>query len=206
MLKHETENRMKTIVDGTIIKKYETPVDMVDQLNDEYEKNKNSLISESHDLAGRIDSELDIKNILPKLKIFNKINFFINDYIMTLNNFGLLLNPEVDTTIKSCWINDMKEGEYNPVHTHNGPTNAGLSCVLFLKVPEFVNDIKFKHKFKDGQLCFLGFDRKLIYFQPEVGDFYLFPANQQHVVYPFKTKIKGEVRRSMSFNLLVNDK
>tara|TARA_E500000318_G_C3561504_1_gene213666 strand:+ start:77 stop:667 length:591 start_codon:yes stop_codon:yes gene_type:complete len=193
---------MKTIVDGTIIKKYEIPVDMVDELNQEYEKNKKSLLSASKDLAGRLDTELSIIEFLPKLKIFNKINFFINDYLMTLNNFGLLEEPSIKTQIKSCWINDMVEGEYNPVHTHNGPLNQGCSCVLFLKVPEFINDVKHEHKFHDGQLAFLGFDRKVIWQTPKVGDFYLFQANQPHTVYPFKTKIKGEIRRSMSFNLV----
>ena len=193
---------MKTFVDGNIIKKYEVPIDMVDELNHEYEKNKKSLISESPDLAGRIHSELDIMKVLPKLKIFEKINFFMNDYMMTLNNFGLSARPQVQTQIKSCWINDMKEGEYNPVHTHNGPNNDGWSCVLFLKIPEYINDAKHKHKFHDGQLCFMGFDRKLYWCDPKVGDFYLFQANQQHVVYPFKTKVKGEIRRSMSFNLI----
>jgi hypothetical protein len=78
----------------------------------------------------------------------------------------------------------------------------GWSCVLFLKVPEFINDTKHKHKFHDGQLCFLGYDRQVYWCTPQVGDFYLFQANQQHTVYPFKTKIKGEIRRSMSFNLV----
>jgi len=197
---------MKVILTGTIIKKYEVPIEMIDELNYEYEKNQNSLISESKDLAGRIDTELDIKNILPTLKIYNKIDFFINDYLMTLNNFGLLSNPGIKTYIRSCWINDMREGEYNPVHTHNGPTNAGWSCVLFLKVPEFINDVKHKHKFHDGQLCFIGYDKKIYWITPEVGDFYLFQANQQHTVYPFKTKIKGEIRRSMSFNLVEDDR
>jgi hypothetical protein len=196
---------MKTILTGTVIKKYEVPIEMIDELNNEYEKNQKSLISESKDLAGRIDTELGIKNILPSLKIFKKIDFFIKDYLMTLNNFGLLSNPQTKTHIRSCWINDMKEGEYNPVHTHNGPTNAGWSCVLFLKVPEFINDVKHKHKFHDGQLCFIGYDRKVYWVTPKVGDFYLFQANQQHTVYPFKTKIKGEIRRSMSFNLVKDD-
>ena len=197
---------MKTIVDGTIIKKYEMPIDMVDELNEEYDKRKKSLDSSGKKLAGRLDSELNIINFLPKLQIYNKINFSIQDYMMTLNNFGLLSKPQIKTQIISCWINDMKENEYNPVHVHNGPTNHGWSCVLFLKVPEFVNDVKHEHKFRDGQLCFLGFDRKVMWHEPQVGDFYLFQANQPHTVYPFKTKIKGEIRRSMSFNLIRDDK
>ena len=196
---------MKTIVDGQIIKKYQVPIDMIDELNKEYEKNKRSLHSDSKHLAGRLETELSILSFLPKLKIFNKINFFIQDYMMSLNNFGLLSKPQINTRIKSCWINDMKEGEYNPVHTHNGPTNVGWSCVLFLKIPEFINDSKHKHKFHDGQLLFLGADRKLFWQTPKVGDFYLFQANQQHTVYPFKTKTKEDIRRSMSFNLVVNE-
>tara|TARA_R100001594_G_scaffold3047_1_gene11741 strand:- start:2390 stop:2983 length:594 start_codon:yes stop_codon:yes gene_type:complete len=193
---------MKTIVDGTIIKKYHMPIDLIDELNREYEKNKKNLISESKDLAGRLETELSILTFIQKLKIFNKIKFFINDYMMTLNNFGLLNEVQIKTHIKSCWINDMKEGEYNPVHTHNGPTNAGWSCVLFLKVPKFINDAKHHHKFHDGQLCFLKYDRKVYWVDPIVGDFYLFQANQQHTVYPFKTKNKEDIRRSMSFNLI----
>ena len=193
---------MKTIVDGQIIKKYEVPLDMVNELNQEYDKNKKNLYSNSEHLAGRINTELSILDFLPKLKIFKKINFFIQDYMMTLNNFGIIEKPQIRTHIQSCWVNDMKESEYNPVHVHNGPSNNGWSCVLFLKVPEFVNDVKHKHKFHDGQLCFLGFDRKLFWCDPQVGDFYLFQANQPHTVYPFKTKIKGKVRRSMSFNLI----
>ena len=68
---------MKTIVDGTIIKKYEMPIDMVDELNEEYDKRKKSLDSSGKKLAGRLDSELNIINFLPKLQIYNKINFFI---------------------------------------------------------------------------------------------------------------------------------
>ena len=64
MVQHEIENRMKTIVDGTIIKKYEVPIDMIDELNQEYEKNKNSLHSNSEKLAGRLEIELSILSII----------------------------------------------------------------------------------------------------------------------------------------------
>ena len=38
--------------------------------------------------------------------------------------------------------------------------------------------------------------------EPEVGDFYIFQADHQHCVMPFKTKEPGKIRRSMSFNFL----
>ena len=39
----------------------------------------------------------------------------------------------------------------------------------------------------------------------EVNDFYVFKADHQHAVMPFKTKVKGDIRRSMSFNFITND-
>ena len=38
--------------------------------------------------------------------------------------------------------------------------------------------------------------------KPKVGDFYIFQADHQHSVMPFKTKEPGKIRRSMSFNFL----
>jgi hypothetical protein len=94
----------------------------------------------------------------------------------------------------------MKEGEYNPPHTHHDGT--GWSTVLFLKVPEFIDDAKDPHKFKDGQLCFIMNQNICKYVTPKVGDFYIFRADHQHCVMPFKTKKSGEIRRSMSFNFI----
>jgi len=44
------------------------------------------------------------------------------------------------------------------------------------------------------------------YLDPEVGDFYIFNANHQHFVMPFKTKKPKEIRRSMSFNFIKEKK
>ena len=126
----------------------------------------------------------------------------MTDYIDTLVKVNLL--PErKPLKILSCWINDMVTGEYNPPHTHHDMT--GWSTVLFLKVPEFINDAKDPHKFKDGQLGFVSTDGVgTTWMEPKVGHFYVFEAKHQHCVMPFKTKIKGEVRRSMSFNFINN--
>ena len=95
----------------------------------------------------------------------------------------------------------MREGEYNPPHTHHD--NTGWSSVMFLKIPEFINDAKDPHKFSDGQLGFTSVDgANMTWMEPVVGHFYLFEAKHQHCVMPFKTKIKGEIRRSMSFNFV----
>ena len=63
----------------------------------------------------------------------------MNDYIETLEKVNLYTGTK-KLEILSCWINDMKEGEYNPPHTHHD--NTGWSTVLFLKIPEYIDDSK----------------------------------------------------------------
>lgn len=196
---------MKTIVQGRIIKKYNISLEEIDEFNKEYEIRKTKLSDEGAGLAGRLQSELKVIDFLPSLKIFQTFQNCINDYMITLNHFDQLDKPEMKTKIISCWINDMVENEYNPLHKHNGPHNVGWSCVLFLKVPEFVNDVKHPHKFKDGELCFVSNEGRTSAFKPVVGDFYLFDAGHPHLVNPFKTKVKGAIRRSMSFNLIPDE-
>ena len=194
----------KTYVDGKILKRYKVPLDEIEELNTIYEREKSRLLSKGPKLAGRIDSELDVPTFLTSTKIYTTLIKHLNEFIMASNHYDLFDKPLVDLNIISCWINDMKEGEYNPPHTHHD--NTGWSTVLFLKVPEIINDVKHKHKFRDGQLGFVWDSGSGVkYFNPVVGDFYVFKANHQHAVMPFKTKIKGDIRRSMSFNFITND-
>ena len=106
----------------------------------------------------------------------------------------------------SCWFNDQKENEYNPLHIHWGESYGGISSVLFLKIPDSINEAKNKNNKeepKDGRLEFVygntlycSHNTKLVH--PQVGKLYLFPYYLNHTVYPFK----GEgVRRSLSFNV-----
>ena len=100
-------------------------------------------------------------------------------------------------------INDMQPHEYNPPHTHHDLT--GWSTVLFLKVPNFINDVKHPHKFKDGKLGFFSRDTHCDFYDCKVGDFYIFEASHQHFVMPYKTNDVDPVRRSMSFNFIIED-
>ena len=198
------EKRMKaqTTLFGRIIKRYDIPLDLINDFNLKYETEKENLSSFGPRLAGRLDSELEFTHLLGQTKLAKTIGECINDYIDTIEKLGHF-NEEKKLHILSCWVNDMKEGEYNPPHTHHDAT--GWSTVLFLKIPEFINDVKDPHKFKDGQLGFVGVDGiGTTWVEPEVGHFYIFEARHQHCVMPFKTKVKGEVRRSMSFNFINN--
>lgn len=189
-----------TLVFGRIVKKYKIPLDEIDDLNLKYEEASNKLNSFGHRLAGRLSSELEFTAILQSTKMFKTITKCMEDYINSLSSFNLLNIGNHQLNILSCWINDMKEGEYNPPHTHHNGT--GFSVVLFLNIPEYINDVKDPHKFHDGQLGFGGFENQKIWIEPEVGDFFIFNANHTHYVMPFKVKTKGETRRSMSFNFI----
>ena len=196
------EKRMKaqTNVFGRMVKRYDMPLEAIDDLNHRYEEHKKNLDSFGPRLAGRLDSELEFTHHIGKTKISKNIVDCMNDYIETLEKINLYKGTK-ELEILSCWINDMKEGEYNPPHTHHD--NTGWSSVMFLKVPEFINDVKDPHKFRDGQLGFTSVDgTNMTWMEPEVGHFYIFEACHQHCVMPFKTKIKGEIRGSMSFNFI----
>ena len=194
------------ILFGRIVKRYKMSVEDIDDLNEKYETVKKQLGSYNTRLAGRLKSELNFTKILEKTSSWKKIMEHILDYQNTCVTYHILKDTH-NMDIQSCWINDMKSGEYNPPHTHHDGT--GWSSVLFLKIPEFVDDTKedAHHKFKDGQLGFIGVDGSTsFYITPKVGDFYIFEARHQHFVMPFKTKIKGKIRRSMSFNFIINNK
>ena len=197
-----TEKRMKaqTSLFGRIVKRYDIPLDQIDDFNLKYEIEKENLSSVGTRLAGRLNSELEFTHLLGQTKMAKTIGECMNDYIDTIEKLGIF-NEERKLHILSCWVNDMKEGEYNPPHTHHDST--GWSTVLFLKVPKFINDAKDPHKFKDGQLGFISVDGiKSTWMEPKVGHFYIFEAQHQHCVMPFKTEVKGEIRRSMSFNFI----
>ena len=196
------EKRMKarTYTFGRIIKRYNIPLDLIKDLNEKYEEHKKNLNSFGPRLAGRLDSELEFTHKISECKVSATIVDCMNDYIESIEEVNLFFGTK-DLEILSCWINDMQEGEYNPPHTHHD--NTGWSSVMFLKVPEFINDAKDPHKFHDGQLGFTDINGShTTWMDAEVGHFYIFEAKHQHCVMPFKVKNKGEIRRSMSFNFI----
>ena len=193
----------KTFVTGKIIKRYEIPLEQIKELNDAFDERKKNLEDKGPKLAGRIDTELSSINFVPELPIMETIKRNMNDYIVSLNNFDLIDNPIYDLKILSMWINDMQPHEYNPPHVHHDRT--GWSTVMFLKVPNLINDVKHKHKFRDGSLGFVYPGDNVKFFEPKVGHFYIFEASHMHFVFPYKTTDKDPIRRSMSFNFEKKD-
>ena len=99
-------------------------------------------------------------------------------------------------------------GDYNPLHDHDSVTPAGLSTILYLKVPECIrelpdpDDISMNYWSNDNLGSVDGFTyfswehrgvdmlRKLYpvgeeYFKPKVGSLLVFPSWLKHAVMPF---------------------
>jgi hypothetical protein len=100
----------------------------------------------------------------------------------------------------------MKAGDYNPVHIHQGKLFTGLSSVMFLKLPkDYGPEIARPDLPMNGQLQILGsagggqFAHTDYAPQVKIGDFYIFPYDMRHVVYPFTNK-KAK-RRTLSCNV-----
>ena len=113
-----------------------------------------------------------------------------------------ILKKEWLTQMTLMWINSTVDNEYFPLHSH---MKGQLSSVMYLKIPEylpatspytkpgaieFINNTSRNH--------FWGCPSLLI--QPQVGEFYIFTIDQQHIVYPFQTQGGNGERRSVSFN------
>ena len=109
------------------------------------------------------------------------------------------------------WIVSQQPGEYNPVHGHSG---CHISAVMYLKIPEMLPSRKAHRPNEDGAIIFQGPNissalcETSFTYKPEPGDFFIFSAQQQHGVYPFRCA-EGQQdteRRSISFNGLFQSK
>ena len=163
---------------------------------------KDILLDYRKELAGHIDEEYLLNND----DLFPILAPYINSYVLALQEkMGVVINKNIKMT--DAWVNYMKQGEFNPPHSHS----KDLSCVLYLNIPDDINKNKINHVAKSsvpGSIQFL-YGEKIKYnlfsqtFFPEKGDFYIFPAWLQHYVFPFKSK---EERISVSANFIEIDK
>ena len=172
---------------------------------------------ESHGktLVGQIDEEPRIN-----LEVQRKHSEWINFCIQMIQKFISIqgnTNQVSDTTettkqktdkilthITSMWFVNQKSEEYNPAHVHS---NCSISAIGYLKTPK--GKLKSKKSFydTDGKLSFInnaGADSRwsvpILNLEPVAQDFYIFPALQTHLVYPYKSKNPQDTRVSISFN------
>ena len=130
----------------------------------------------------------------------------VTDYFMTMFKHYLAFNKirGYETHLNSIWVNEMKQHEYNPAHIQRGMLFTGLSSVMILKLPStYGREYSSKEVELNGRLQILGAANgqfaKIDYQPPmDLRDFYVFPYDMRHCVYPFNGT--NETRRTLAAN------
>ena len=195
---------------GQSIIKYQVPLEVFVGLNELYETQKKHLPNASKQLAGKIPDEVSLFYAGPtneKMHAHSYVSEDILKWFYSIFDHYLKWTKTLDYTMKinSIWINEMKAGDYNPVHIHQGRIYTGLSSVMILKLPKDMGpEIARPDQPMNGQLQIMGnvsgqfvisdYSPKM-----KIGDFYIFPYDMRHVVYPFTNK--KEKRRTLVCNM-----
>lgn len=121
------------------------------------------------------------------------------------------LDPSVSIELQpiDLWVNFMKSGDFNPMHTHR----YDISFVTYLSVPEEIHKENKNFKgassgpgtitFNFTQMASPKWATTQQDYLPRTGDVFIFPAQLQHWVAPFKSDV---TRISVSGNLLISNK
>jgi hypothetical protein len=194
---------------GQSILRYETPIDIFNTINSVYEQNFNELKPANKQLVGKIKDEHSLfydGEDESKMKRHNLFSNNVLDWFMSMFHHYLEFNHIRDykTHLNSIWINEMKAHEYNPVHIHQGTIFTGLSSVMILKLPNTYGvEYSAEGSPQNGKLQILGAANgqfaKIDYEPPmKLRDFYVFPYDMRHCVYPFNGT--DETRRTLAAN------
>ena len=185
---------------GTKVVRFKLPKDFVDSINQAYDNKSNELKPHNDQLAGKIADEKAIDEILTD-EMKDSFQSLFQHYLTIVLNDEIMWEP----VLSQAWINEMKSGEYNPVHWHTSvKSEIGLSSVLMLKRPDWYGiEASREEAPANGWLEFTGGDQSLlsrsqVRVDAQVGEFYVFPYTLLHGVYPFNST--DEVRRTLSFN------
>ena len=194
---------------GQTVLRYEVPLDVYNIINHVYETKYSTLLSANKQLVGKIEKEHSLffsgedtdkmkrHNLLPHnvLEWFEKMFKHYLDYNQ-ITGYKMHLN--------SVWVNQMFQHEYNPVHVHQGTLFTGLSSVMILKLPDSYGvEYSAAGQPQNGKLQILGSSSgqfAAIDYQPNLKerDFYIFPYDMRHTVYPFNGP---GMRRSLAANI-----
>ena len=194
---------------GQSVLRYEVPLDVFNIINHVYETKYPTLPPANRQLVGKIEKEHSLfyggkdtdkmkqHNLLPQ----NVLQWFEKEMRHYLDWNKI---KEYNIHLNSVWVNQMFEHEYNPVHVHQGTLFTGLSSVMILKLPEsFGVEYSAAGQPQNGRLQIFGSSSgqfATIDYQPKLKerDFYIFPYDMRHCVYPFNGP---GMRRSLSANM-----
>ena len=189
---------MESFTLGTIICRFKVPLDVIDEINNDYDNAVGTLPAHNANLAGKIAEEFKVTDILSE-KTKSLFTMCFQTYLTTVQK------PWWHVSLENAWINDMRSNEYNPFHYHTSEeTDLGLSSVLVLKKPTTYGKEVTKPddpcngmlEFVGGQQDTLSIDQLRVNAQP--GEFFVFPYTMLHGVYPFNGT--EETRRTLSYN------
>ena len=194
---------------GQSILRYEVPLDIFTGINQIYEEKFNQLNPANRQLIGKIKDEHSLfydGDDESKMKRHNLFPKNVLDWFRTAFHHYLDFNKIIDykTHLNSIWINEMKANEYNPVHIHQGNIFTGLSSVMVLKLPNTYGvEYSASETPQNGRLQILGASSgqfaKVDYQPPmKLRDFYIFPYDMRHCVYPFNGT--NDTRRTLAAN------
>ena len=196
---------------GQAIIKYDTPQHILDEVNKIYEERKiRDLPATNKFLAGKIKDEFTLyhNEMNDSSKNFNNVSKKSLDWFQNQFQDYLRVVEKKPVTIRlsSIWVNEMYANEYNPIHTHSSKfSKIGLSSVMILKLPSgYGEEYSRPDNPLNGRLQFVGNSGgqfSFTDFRPDVvvGDFYVFPYDMKHTVYPFNTT--KEHRRTLAANV-----
>ena len=205
----EEKMNFDAVILGQSVIKYQVPLEVFVGLNELYETQKKHLPNASKQLAGKIPDEVSLFYAGPTNKKMHAHCYVSEDvlkWFYSIFDHYLKWNKtqEYRMDINSIWINEMKAGDYNPVHIHQGKIFTGLSSVMILKLPKDMGpELARPDQPMNGQLQIMGsasgqFVKADYSPQLKIGDFYIFPYDMRHVVYPFTNK--KEKRRTLVCN------
>jgi len=204
----------------------EFPDEFVDVINKHIDEN---VIPKDEDYSSMLVGQIN-RNIKSKQLAFSLEDEFGETFKNNINGIAsnLIKNPTgynlpLDVDCFESWTVHSYEGDYNPMHSHGVQTQAGLSMILYLKVPECISEkadakdgssLKYASGSIDGYTGLISSTNtnedlnrlKLSgqhYVKPKKGLLMLFPSWLQHCVMPFFGE--GE-RRTMSANFNLVDK
>tara|TARA_Y100001963_G_scaffold128900_1_gene183636 strand:- start:563 stop:1213 length:651 start_codon:yes stop_codon:yes gene_type:complete len=184
---------------GQSVLKYKVPLEIFVGLNELYETKKKHLPNANKQLAGKIPDEVSLFYAGPSNKKMHQHSYVSEDilnWFYSIFDHYLRWNKIQDhkMDINSIWVNEMKAGDYNPVHIHQGKLYTGLSSVMIMKLPKDMGpELARPDQPMNGRLQILGnstgqFVTSDYSPQMKIGDFYVFPYDVRHCVYPMTNK------------------
>ena len=189
----------ESITLGQSIIKYEVPLEVFVGINELYETKKKHLPNANKQLAGKIPDEVSLFFSGPTTEKMHAHSYVSEDilrwfYSIFEHYLKWTKTRKSNMNINSIWVNEMKAGDYNPAHIHQGRIYTGLSSVMILKLPKDMGpELTRPDQPMNGQLQILGSASGQFVtadYSPKmkIGDFYVFPYDMRHVVYPFTNK------------------